>query len=87
MSNFSKKIISSKSHHIQKFQATDINGDEAYYFVMIEPHNEIRLNKALENPDEVLNFEDYGKIIASCYGKEPTEEVKKFLKKDYGFDL
>jgi hypothetical protein len=33
----------------------------------------------------MIDLETYGKVIASCYGEEPTQEVKDFLKEKYGF--
>jgi len=26
-------------------------------------------------------------VLASCYGEEPTQEVKEYLKEKYGFDV
>ena len=34
-----------------------------------------------------MNLLDYGKIIASCYGKEPNDYVKKIMKDKYEFDV
>ena len=37
--------------------------------------------------DGTVDLEDYGKVIASCYGEEPTQEIKDFLKEKYGFSV
>lgn len=37
--------------------------------------------------DGTTNLEDYGQVIASCYGQEPTPEIKALLKDKYGFDV
>lgn len=84
---FMDKLVSKKGHLIHKLRAKDATGMQAYYFVLIEPHKEIAFNKALKTGGDTLNFEDYGKVIASCYGDTPTEEVKKLLKDKYNFDV
>lgn len=81
------KLISQKGHLIHKLRATDTTGKQAYYFVLIEPQKEASFNRALKSGSDTINFEDYGKIIASCYGDKPTEKVKKLLKDKYGFDV
>jgi hypothetical protein len=85
--SFADKIIAKKKHLIHKISAVDITGKQAYYFVLIEPHKEMLFNMALKSGRETINFEDYGSVIASCYGDKPNEEVKKILKDKYDFDI
>ncbi len=84
---FMDKLISKKGHLIHKFRATDTTGEQAYYYVLMELQKELAFNRALETGSGTINFADFGKVIASCYGEHPTEEVKKFLKDKYGFDV
>ena len=42
--------------------------------------------KAIEG-DGTIDLEDFGKVVASCYGEEPNQEVKDYLKDKYGFDV
>ncbi len=81
------KIISSRGHLVHKLRAVDTTGRPAYYFVLIEPYKEAAFQAALKSGRDTLNFKDFGKIIASCYGDQPNEEVKKLLKDKYGFDV
>lgn len=78
--------IASKGHLIHKLKAKDTTGRWAYYFVLVQPTREAAFLQAIEG-NGVIDIEDYGKVIASSYGEEPTEEVKKFLKEKYGFDV
>lgn len=84
---FTDQIIANKGHLIHKLKAKDTSGSWAYYFVLVEPTRERAFLKALEEKDGIANLEEYGKIIASCYGEEPTQEVIDFLKEKYDFDV
>ena len=85
--SFVDRLISKKGHLIHKLRAIDINGKQAYYFVLIEPNKDVSFKRAIESGVGKLNFEDYGKVIASCYGDEPNERVKELLRQKYGFDI
>ncbi len=83
--SFLTKVISKKGHLIHKIRGKDkATGLMAYYFVLVESHREKAFMEALKNPS--IDLSEYGKIIASCFGSEPDERVKKILKK-YGFDV
>lgn len=84
--SFMDRVIAQKGHLIHKIKATDITGERAYYFLLVEPPKERALTEIIASGK---NFDllDYGKIIASCYGEEPTEEIRKMLKDKYGFDV
>lgn len=84
--SFAEKIIANKGHLIHKIQATDISGQRAYYFLLVEPHKEKSLADIIASNKD-FDLLDYGKIIASCYGEEPTEEIRTMLKDKYGFDV
>ena len=85
--SFADRVISKKAHLIHKISAIDITGKNAYYFVLIEPHKEMLFKQALKSGRETINFEDYGNVIASCYGDKPNDEVRKLLKDKYDFDV
>lgn len=77
--------MSHRGHYIHKLKAKDTTGRWAYYFVLIEPENELAFLKAIEG-DGVVELTDYGSVVASSYGEEPTEAVKDYLMEKYGFD-
>lgn len=86
MSSFVDKIIAKKGHLIHKLKAKDSTGRWAYYFVLVEAAKEQSFLNALE-ANESIDLEDYGKVVASNYGEEPSEDVKKMLKERYGFEV
>ena len=79
-------LIGGLGHLIHKMKAKDTTGRWAYYFVLVMPKHEGSFLSAIGG-DGNIDLEDYGKVVASCYGEEPTEEVRNFLKEKYGFDV
>ena len=86
MSSFVDKIIAKKGHLIHKLKAKDSTGRWAYYFVLVEPMHEKAFLAALES-NQSIDLEEFGKVVASNYGEEPSEEIRKMLKDKYGFDI
>jgi hypothetical protein len=80
------RFISQQGHLVHKLKAKDTTGRWAYYFIYIRDALEQEFLKALES-NQTIDLEDYGKVIASCYGEEPNDEIKAFLKEKYGFDV
>jgi hypothetical protein len=80
------RLIAGQGHLIHKLKAKDTTGRWAYYFVLVIEAREPAFLKAIEG-DGTIDLEDYGKVVASCYGEEPTAEVKEYLKSKYGFDV
>lgn len=83
---FEKQLIRVRGHQIHKLKARDTTGAWAYYFVLIKPQGEAAFSAAIEG-DGTIDLEDYGEVIASSYGEEPSPEVRDFLKAQYGFDV
>jgi hypothetical protein len=84
--SFIDKEIARSGHLIHKLKAKDTTGRWAYYFVFVQPAKERLFLRAIQG-DGTIDLEDYGKVIASCYGEAPTDEVKEFLKEKYAFDV
>ncbi len=84
--SFVDQIVAKKGHLVHKLKAKDSTGRWAYYFVLVEPPREAAFMKAIQG-DGMIDLEDYGKVIASCYGEEPNEETKRMLKERYGFEV
>jgi hypothetical protein len=76
-------IISMSGHLINELKAKDSSGNMAYYFVLVEPEYQDEFNKFVPGIGN-KNLNEYGRVIASCYGEEPSQVVKDFLKKKYG---
>ena len=86
MISFVSKVIAKKGHLIHQIKGPDHTGHMAYYFVLVEPIKRQSFLDVIESGDH-FTITDYGKVIASCYGEEPTDEVKKLLKDEYNFDV
>lgn len=86
IADYSKGMIAKSGHLIHKLKAKDTTGKWAYYFVLVPPNREKAFLAAIEG-DGMIEIEDYGTVIASCYGEQPSEEVRAFLKTRFGFDV
>ncbi len=84
--SFVDQIIAKKGHLVHKLKAKDSTGRWAYYFVLVEAPKEQSFLSALK-AEETIDLEDYGKVLASCYGEEPNDQIKTFLKEKYGFEV
>lgn len=84
--SFVDQVVAKKGNLIHKLKAKDSTGEWAYYFLLVEAGKEAFFLKSLEDKG-MINLEEYGKIIASCYGEEPSAEVKALLKEKYGFEV
>lgn len=84
--SFLDQEIARRGHLIHKLKAKDTTGRWAYYFVLVEPHRERAFFKAIEGKG-IVDLSEHGKVIASCYGETPNEEIRTYLKEKYGFDV
>jgi tetratricopeptide (TPR) repeat protein len=78
--------IAKRGHLVHKLKAKDSTGRWAYYFVLVPEFMEQTFLDILAS-EKSIDLEDYGRVIASCYGEAPNEEVKSLLKKKYGFSV
>jgi len=83
---FTDQLIARSGHLVHKLKAKDTSGRWAYYFVLVQPAKERLFLKAIDG-DGTVDLEKYGKVIGSCYGEGPSEELRSFLKDKYGFDV
>ena len=81
-----KPLIKKCGHLIHKLKAKDTTGRWAYYFVLVFTPNEKAFMDAIVG-DGTIDLEDFGEVVASCYGEEPNQEVKDYLKKEYDFNI
>lgn len=78
------EYIKKRGHLVHKLKAKDSTGRWAYYFVLVEPELEHSFLKSFESK-QTVDLEEFGKVVASCYGEEPDEKTKKFLRDKYGW--
>lgn len=59
-------------------------GRNAWYYVLVDRLKLQLFLKALN--DEIIHLENYGKILYSAYGDDPSAEVTVKLKEEYGIE-
>ncbi|MFN4225545.1 MAG: hypothetical protein ACK4HR_04450 [Hyphomonas sp.] len=79
------ELIAQNGHLVHKLKAKDTTGRWAYYFVYVERAKETAFLAAIKG-DGIIHLEDYGRVIASCYGEQPDERTRALLKEKYGFE-
>jgi hypothetical protein len=57
-------------------------GRNAWYYVLVERLRLQLFLKALN--DDIIHLENYGKILYSAYGDEPSTDITDRLKEEYG---
>jgi len=82
-----RDYIATRGHCVHKLRAKDVSGAWAYYFVLVEPHRERAFLDAIESGSGIVDLKRYGHVVASCYGDEPTAEIRRYLKQTYDFDV
>ncbi len=80
------RVVSQRGHLVHKLKAKDTTGRWAYYFVLVLPWTERAFLLSIEGDGEI-DLEAYGTVVGSCYGEEPSFELKAHLKERYGFDV
>ncbi len=86
IATYANSAVSKSGHLVHKIKAKDTTGKFAYYFVLVPPAQEVAFLSAIDG-DGMIDLEDFGSVIASCYGESPNTEVKNYLKSRYGFDV
>lgn len=59
-------------------------GRNAWYYVLVDRLKLQLFLKALN--DEIIHLENYGKILYSAYGDDPSAEITSKLKEEYGIE-
>lgn len=78
--------MSTQGHNIHKLKAKDSTGRWAYYFVYVPKNRERQFMNAM-NGTGLIDLEDFGRVIGSCYGEEPSATLLQTLRDDYGFEI
>ena len=77
--SFLDGIIAREGHLIHKLKAKDTTGRWAYYFVHVTRARESAFLAAIDG-DGTIDLNDFGQVVASNYGEEPSDEVRRLLK-------
>ncbi len=78
--------IARKGHLVHRVNAKDSTGRWAVFFVLVEEQRTHAFTQALSGGGSV-DLEDFGQVIASCYGEEPNDETRQLLRDRFGFEV
>lgn len=81
------RYVAERGHLIHKLKAKDATDRWAYYFVLVPPENEAAFMSAIHSGTGTIDLERFGRVVASCYGETPSDEIRYYLKGRYGFDV
>lgn len=81
--SFAKAIEISRPDHIFLIRGRDASGERAWYYVIIDKGKLDLFKAKIGTP--FLRLTDYGQILNSGFGEEPSEEVKRFMEIEYGY--
>lgn len=78
--NFTSRYIKTSTQPIHLIQCKDEEGIDCFYFLMCP---EFKLELMKNSSEEIVDMNDYGKIVHSGYGIEPSEEDIRHIKEKY----
>jgi hypothetical protein len=81
--SFVDQVVKSSSQPVHFIVCRDAQGHMVHYFLKITPEKLRLLQRSSEDNVEIAQ---YGAVLASGYGREPTEATKRQLKNEYGYD-
>ena len=76
----------SVGENIHFIRAKDTTGRMACYFVRVSETMLPFFQAALKRK-QITSLEDFGEIVASNYGDEPSSQTKHILREKYGLEL
>lgn len=85
---FINKVQKSKVSDLVHIIAHDDNERRFHIFILLDDYKFKLLDKRISNStDEKVDFSEYGRVIATCYGMFPTEQIRIELKEKYDVDV
>jgi|GEM_PF-2409529 len=83
--NFQDLYIKKSGQPIHLVRCTDLQGRKCYFFLMCSMEKVKQLQSPENKQKDSLDLRDYGNIVASGFGVDPSDEVIKMLKDKYDF--
>ena len=80
--SFVDRIRRERAGNVFLVRGNDSTGRAAWYFVLVDPAKKAAFRKAAAGQ---LELNAYGRIIASGYGTDPPDDVRRRMKDEYGF--
>jgi|GEM_PF-2398190 len=82
--SFVSKLAKSGALPVHYVTCQDLKGRDCYYFIMSQPEKMKRLERLPAEAE--FDLTEYGQVIASGFGTQPSAAVKKKLLDNYGLD-
>lgn len=80
--SFVAKLMKSGTVPIYLVTFADVNGNDVHFYVK---STQIKMDAFLKESNQ-KDLSDYGEILVSGFGKQPTAETKRLMKEKYDFD-
>ena len=82
--SFVNKVIKAGGVPIHLVRCKDAEGRDCFFFILCSLQKAKALSEAFKHGS--VDLTDYGEIVVSGFGREPTAEAKRLLKEKYNFD-
>ena len=82
--SFVDREIARNIRFIHKLTAKDSTGRWAVYFIYVQGPKEKLFLEAIKRP-ETIDLEAYGRVLASCYGEKPDDDVMAVMRDRFGY--
>jgi hypothetical protein len=81
--SFTRQAEASRLDHIVLVNAKNEAGENAWFYVLVDQG---KLNAFLSNQGmSLMNIHDYGRILYSGIGSQPSDLIKWHMHNEYGF--
>lgn len=81
--SFVAKLVKTGSVPIFLVTFLDISDREVHFFVK---STQSKIDALLKRTGGTFDLNDYGEVLVGGFGKTPTEETKRVMKEQYGFE-
>lgn len=79
------KKIDDKVGIVRMISGKTGKGEDCYAYVSVKPSMYEEFSRKVEN-GEPMNVDSYGKVLHKGFGKEPSDDIKRYMEEQYGID-
>ena len=81
--SFLEKVSTSRGDCVYLSHGTD-QGRAAWHYVLVDRAKLPIFLKKHENPDDMIDLRNYGKVLYSGWGENPPDDIKQKIQETYG---
>lgn len=81
--SFQDKFLKNRKEPMHLIRTQDSSGKDCYYVIMASGK---KIEMFKNSNDAYVDLNEYGIIVTSGWGHEPSDETKQMLKEKYNFD-